>query len=575
LFYQEEGKLSIGDDCEAVHTFDEAIMSFMTMSGDPMDGAETAVSLDNSFIMAHVLVGMTKLLQGGASCRSSLEACEALVKLDTATESERFHVAALRAWSAGRLRKAASLWECVLFSDPHDALALKFSHDTYYILGDSKGTFGSVARVLPYWEPSMPAYSALLSMHAYSLVGIGSYAAAQEAADRALSLEPADAWAAHAMASALGAQGFWSEGLSFLRNQREFWESNGEYHQFFRPMLEWQRIQFMLDQGSGYTEGLDVIHHYDMEFADLPADKSNGRGLSGHFSHAITCPAALLWEIEFLCADINIENEDTTGAAVDTGGVDTGDRWAELLQSWEAAAGESTDGAGSTDGGGGASPSIWGTVHPHTPMLADVHRMMALAAAGDNWAPQADAFEAALRQFAAKGVEGAEEGAGDREVFEGEGNAHGIIRRHMAGGTWADQATLAGPGFTCTDVDKRVVAAKVGIPVCAAVRAFCAGDHARVVELLMPLRYHFDALGGSTQQRDVLELTLVSSCFACNEPKLAKALLAERTIAKPGSPLSWHLFAAAAQRSGDPAEASSAYQHAASLGFQQGGWNAH
>jgi tetratricopeptide (TPR) repeat protein len=567
LFYAEPGQLNVGTS-DAVHSFDEAIMSLLMMSGDPLEGAEVATSVDSSFIMAHVLTGMTTLLQGASSCGASLDACEALVKEGYGSEAERTHVAALRAWSSGRLRKAASLWECVLYNDPNDALALKFCHDTYFILGDNQGMFGSIARAMPYWDPSMPAYSALLSMHAYSLVEIGNYADAQDAADRALNLEPSDAWAAHAMASALALQGSWSEGSSFLRNQREFWETDGEQHDFFRQMLEWQRIQFTLDQGAAYTSPSELLHHYDLEFADLPALKSSGRGLHGHFCHAITCPSSLLWGIEFLCCDIS--GNDSGEHRNSMGGIATGHRWVELLQDWDAVAEEA---AGAAGAGGPAGGEWWAEVQAHMPMMVEVHRMMALAAAGgEEHAARADVLEAAIRRFATEGSD--QEGAMEEETGERSG-AEGYIGRHMAGGTWAQNATLANGDSLYTEVDKRVVAAAVGIPVCVAVRAFCRGDHASVIDLLMPIRYQLGALGGNEQQRDVLQQTLISACFACDEPKLAKSLLAERTVAKPGDPLSWHLFAAAAQLNGDTAEASSAYQHAASLGFQQGGFNAH
>ena len=113
MFYPAPDQLTIAVP-DAVHSFDEAVLAMLTMSGDPLVGAEASLALDESFVMGHVLAGMTKLLAGGAPCSVNLDACEALVRAGSVSASEGFHVAALRAFSEGRLRAAASLWECAL-----------------------------------------------------------------------------------------------------------------------------------------------------------------------------------------------------------------------------------------------------------------------------------------------------------------------------------------------------------------------------------------------------------------------------------------------------------------------------
>jgi hypothetical protein len=52
---------------------------------------------------------------------------------------------------------------------------------------------------------------------------------------------------------------------------------------------------------------------------------------------------------------------------------------------------------------------------------------------------------------------------------------------------------------------------EVGLPVCAAVWAFGAGDYRRAVELLRPLPLRAHLFGGSNAQRDIIALTLAES----------------------------------------------------------------
>jgi hypothetical protein len=59
--------------------------------------------------------------------------------------------------------------------------------------------------------------------------------------------------------------------------------------------------------------------------------------------------------------------------------------------------------------------------------------------------------------------------------------------------------------------------------------------------------------GGSHAQRDVLDLTLIEAALRAGQQDLAKALAAERTTAKPDSPLA-RLFARRAAEQAAPGE---------------------
>jgi tetratricopeptide (TPR) repeat protein len=135
---------------------------------------------------------------------------------------------------------------------------------------------------------------------------------------------------------------------------------------------------------------------------------------------------------------------------------------------------------------------------------------------GDRWQTLADVYETQPRgQYA----------------FD---DAHAMMAFVSAGRTEAAQgvleaqtAALAAPG------DNAYATAEVGLPLIQAVNAFAAGDFARTVEILRGVRNKAARFGGSHAQRDLIDLTLIEAASRAGEESLARALLAERDLARP------------------------------------------
>jgi hypothetical protein len=119
----------------------------------------------------------------------------------------------------------------------------------------------------------------------------------------------------------------------------------------------------------------------------------------------------------------------------------------------------------------------------------------------------------------------------------------GAGRRDLAEQVLAAQREAIG-----RDDDNAGFTRSVGHAVARAVQAFGDERYSEVVELIRPVRGIANRFGGSHAQRDVLDLTLIEAALRAGQQDLAKALAAERTAAKPYSPLA-RLFArrAAAQ----------------------------
>ena len=105
----------------------------------------------------------------------------------------------------------------------------------------------------------------------------------------------------------------------------------------------------------------------------------------------------------------------------------------------------------------------------------------------------------------------------------------------------------------------------IGLPLCEAMLAYRQGDYARVVDLLMPLRYDIIKIGGSHAQRDVFVQLLIEAALKAERFKLARALLAERTTLRPQSPASWKLYARALDGLGEADRAAEARAKAEAL----------
>ena len=70
--------------------------------------------------------------------------------------------------------------------------------------------------------------------------------------------------------------------------------------------------------------------------------------------------------------------------------------------------------------------------------------------------------------------------------------------------------------------------------------AFARGDADGAVDLIYPVRGQLQRLGGSHAQRDLVDLTLLAAAAQGGRRTVGRALVNERTMAKPITPLTRH-----------------------------------
>ncbi|MBN9220027.1 MAG: tetratricopeptide repeat protein [Mesorhizobium sp.] len=78
----------------------------------------------------------------------------------------------------------------------------------------------------------------------------------------------------------------------------------------------------------------------------------------------------------------------------------------------------------------------------------------------------------------------------------------------------------------------------VGNPLTLAIKAFGERNYAETIRLILPIRAIAHRFGGSHAQRDVIDLTLIEAALRAGDGALARVLAAERSAARPDSPLS-------------------------------------
>ena len=275
-------------------------------AGDAVGEIDAALARAPDFIMGHLLKAglLTQAMETRvyASMRAALEAAEALAA--HANERERGHMRAVRAWVEGDFSGAVRHWDAVLLEYPRDLLALQLAHLSDVLLGDVVNLRDRVARVLPEWDEDTPGYGWVLGFYAFGLCENRDFGRSEEMGRHAVTLNPRDAYAIHAVAHVHEMQGRQEDGIAWMTDRRDAW-SGGT----FANHLWWHLALYHLDIGQVER----VVEIYDRHLRGEPKSDERYQELDA---------AALLWRLSLL-------------------GHDVGPRWRELADKWAPAATDS------------------------------------------------------------------------------------------------------------------------------------------------------------------------------------------------------------------------------------------
>ncbi len=102
---------------------------------------------------------------------------------------------------------------------------------------------------------------------------------------------------------------------------------------------------------------------------------------------------------------------------------------------------------------------------------------------------------------------------------------------------WAERAATRAKGHGGSN---RAVARDVGGPLMRGMLAYARGRFDEAIETLYPVRALASRFGGSHAQRDLLDQTLIAASAQAGDTSIGRALLNERLLAKPATPLTEH-----------------------------------
>uniref|UniRef100_A0A8I3N9V9 Tetratricopeptide repeat protein 38 n=1 Tax=Canis lupus familiaris TaxID=9615 RepID=A0A8I3N9V9_CANLF len=220
---------------EACKLFDAILTQYVTWTNDKsLGGIEGCLSklraADPTFAMGHAISNGLVLVGTGSSVRLDREldlAVKTMVEVSQTqplTQRERLHVSAVETFAKGNFSGACELWEQILWDHPTDMLALKFSHDAYFYLGYQEQMRDSVARIYPFWTPSIPLSSYVKGIYSFGLMETNFYDKAEKLAKEALSINPTDAWSVHTIAHIHEMKAEIKDGLEFMQRSETHWK---------------------------------------------------------------------------------------------------------------------------------------------------------------------------------------------------------------------------------------------------------------------------------------------------------------------------------------------------------------
>ncbi len=244
-------------DRAAVDAYDRGVRALLGFGADTIECFRAAVAADPDFSLARAglavsLYLMEKIPEGRAQMELATGVAASL------PPRERRHVEALALWVAGRGNEALPLMKALLTEHPRDLLLMQRLYFIYFWQGRS-------AEMLELTESVRPALaddSYTLGYHAFALEENRRFDEALPLAERALTLNPKNAWAVHAVAHVLYERGENDRGIDALPPKIHPCDHLG----YFRNHLLWHLALLHLAEGRYERVG----KMFQSVFGDIP-----------------------------------------------------------------------------------------------------------------------------------------------------------------------------------------------------------------------------------------------------------------------------------------------------------------
>jgi len=297
MILDRQGGELAGASPRAGELYDLAVGRFAHFCGDPLEPLRDALADSPDFAMALIAKAWIYVLSTEPQATASVRRMVDDLNVMPLGPREAGHVRALKFASHTEWSLAARELDIHNAAFPLDMMGVLAGHQVDFLTANARNLRDRIARTLPAWD-GVPGRSHLLGMLAFGLEEMGDYDRAEAAGMKALEADADDSWALHAVAHVLEMQGRPAQGRDFLRKRRAHW---AQAENFLKVHNWWHLALCHLELG----EADQALALYDDEIRGEPTTVAQN----------LVDASALLWRLHLL-------------------GVDTGDRWDELAETW-------------------------------------------------------------------------------------------------------------------------------------------------------------------------------------------------------------------------------------------------
>ena len=196
-------------------------------------------------------------------------------------ERERLHARAASALVEGDFHGCASTLETILIAHPRDVLALTVGHHIDFFTGNTRMLRDRPAIALTSWEAHEPIRANILGMLAFGLEECHQHDRAFEVGLEAVSLDPKDVWALHAVGHTFEETGRFRDGMDFFDARLNDWTVGNFYN-----VHNWWHYALYALEANDIPRVLALV--------DAISDEALKRNLALSLSDA----SALLWRLK-------------------------------------------------------------------------------------------------------------------------------------------------------------------------------------------------------------------------------------------------------------------------------------
>ncbi len=278
---------------------------YLHFRGDPVSVMSAAGARDEAFVMGPVFAAVYRVLAGTPSSSPALtaDAERARTRARESPDRERGHVRALESLLGGEFTDAVRAWHEIALGE-RDFAAVRFAHDVSLHVGDVDGRLASSSHAVEAWRGER-GWGFVAGQHAFALEEVGRYDEAEELGRQALSLDPDDLWARHALAHVYESTDDTPAALELLDGSVERWSDQD----LFATHIWWHLALRLM--ASGDAAGALAVFDERQPHATT--------------AFQLCDQTSLLWRLELA-------------------GCDAGDRWDALADGWDEVAERHTSG---------------------------------------------------------------------------------------------------------------------------------------------------------------------------------------------------------------------------------------